>query len=106
MSDVVLVAKDGPIATVTLNRPEKLNALNKPMWQRLGTIMDELSRDESVRCVVLTGAGEKAFGPGADIAEFEAERANAAQARAYGKLMHETMASVGEIGRASCRERV
>ncbi|MBI1778726.1 MAG: enoyl-CoA hydratase/isomerase family protein [Proteobacteria bacterium] len=96
MSDVVLVAKDGPIATVTLNRPEKLNALNKPMWEELGRIMGALSEEDGLRCVVITGAGEKAFGPGADIAEFEAERANAAQARAYGKLMHRTMASVAD----------
>ena len=43
MSDLILVARDGPIATVTLNRPDKLNAMTKPMWTRLGAVMGELS---------------------------------------------------------------
>src|SRR5262245_6660102 len=96
MTDVVLVRRDGPIATVTLNRPDKLNALTKPMWQSLERIMPDLASAEDVRCVVLTGAGDRAFGPGADIGEFEAERADAGQARAYGKLMHRTFAAIGE----------
>jgi enoyl-CoA hydratase/carnithine racemase len=68
--DVVLVQRDGDIATVVLNRPEKLNALNKAMWRRVGEVMHELGADDSIRCVVLRGAGDKAMGPGADISEF------------------------------------
>ena len=45
-SDVILVERDGDIATVTLNRPEKLNALTKPMWQRIGEVMRELSAED------------------------------------------------------------
>ena len=82
-SDVILVERDGDIATVTLNRPEKLNALTKPMWQRIGEVMRELSAEDALRCVVIRGAGDKAFAPGNDISEFESERANAEQARAY-----------------------
>ncbi len=93
-SDVILVQRDGPVATVVLNRPEKLNALNKEMWRRLGEVMHELDGDESLRCVVLRGAGDKAMGPGADIAEFADERANAVQARDYGGLMHGTMHAI------------
>ncbi|HEX6063573.1 MAG TPA: enoyl-CoA hydratase-related protein [Longimicrobiales bacterium] len=96
--EAVLVERDGPIVTVVLNRPEKLNALNKTMWARLGAVMRELSAEDALRCVVLRGAGEKAFAAGADIAEFARERANAEQARAYGDLIHETMQSV-----ARCR---
>lgn len=96
--EAVLVERDGPIVTVVLNRPEKLNALNKTMWARLGAVMRELSAEDAFRCVVLRGAGEKAFAAGADIAEFARERANAEQARAYGDLIHETMQSV-----ARCR---
>jgi len=95
MADSVLVARDGIIATVTLNNPERLNALNKTMWARLGGVMRELSTEDSLRCVVLRGAGEKAFAAGADIAEFAKERADARQARDYGNLIHETMQSVG-----------
>ena len=95
MPDPILVARDGAIATVTLNSPQRLNALSRPAWQRLGEVMRELSADDSLRCVVLRGAGDKAFAAGADIAEFAAERADSRQAKAYGNLIHETMQSVG-----------
>ncbi|HUL65041.1 MAG TPA: enoyl-CoA hydratase-related protein [Burkholderiaceae bacterium] len=90
MSDQVLVARDGAIATATLNRPEKLNALTRAMWQDLGAAIEALSADDALRCIVVRGAGEKAFSPGNDIAEFATERGNKAQARAYGSVMHAT----------------
>lgn len=93
-SDVILVERDGDIATVTLNRPEKLNALTKPMWQRIGEVMRELSAEDALRCVVIRGAGDKAFAPGNDISEFESERANAEQARAYGKIHLPSLAAI------------
>lgn len=93
--DVILVDRAGPIATVVLNRPDKLNALTKPMWQRLGDVFIALDADESLRCVVLRGAGEKAFAPGNDIGEFEHERANVEQARAYGAVMTRTIDAIG-----------
>jgi len=83
MSDPILVARDGTIATVTLNNPEKLNALSKAMWSRLGEAMRSLDADDAVRCIVLRGAGDKAFAAGADISSFHSERANSAQAKAY-----------------------
>ncbi|HEX9685283.1 MAG TPA: enoyl-CoA hydratase-related protein, partial [Burkholderiales bacterium] len=84
------------IATVTLNRPEKLNALTKPMWQRLGEVMRELSADDGLRCLVLRGAGEKSFAPGNDISEFANTRSNSAQAREYGEVHHEALAALYE----------
>lgn len=90
MSDLILEQRDGAIATVVLNRPEKLNALTRPIWQQLGETIARLSADDSVRCIVLRGAGEKAFSPGNDISEFETVRANKAQAREYGRIMHAT----------------
>ncbi|MCZ6592470.1 MAG: enoyl-CoA hydratase-related protein [Alphaproteobacteria bacterium] len=92
--NVVLVEREGDIATVVLNRPEKLNALNKAMWRRLGDVMAELDSDQDVRCVVLRGAGDKAMGPGADIAEFETERSNSQKAAEYGALMHRSMHAI------------
>ena len=77
----ILTQRDGPIVTVILNRPEKLNALTRTMWQRLGEVIDRLSREDDIRCIVLRGAGDKAFAPGNDISEFENERANVEQAR-------------------------
>jgi enoyl-CoA hydratase len=94
MQDVVLVDRAGPIATVVLNRSDKLNALTKPMWQRLGDVFLALDADESLRCIVLRGAGEKAFAPGNDIGEFEHERANVEQARAYGAVMARTIGAI------------
>ena len=79
-SELVLVSRDGAIATVVLNRPAKLNALTKPMWRELGETIGALSSDENLRCIILRGAGEKAFSPGNDIGEFATERANKAQA--------------------------
>jgi len=90
MSELILVQRDGAIATVVLNRPEKLNALTRPMWHGLGEAVSRLSADDSVRCIVLRGAGEKAFSPGNDIGEFETERSNKVQAREYGAVMHAT----------------
>jgi enoyl-CoA hydratase/carnithine racemase len=94
MSDAILVERDGAIATVVLNRPEKLNALTRPMWRRLGDVFLELSNDDSVRCVVIRGAGTKAFAPGNDISEFATERSNVEQARAYGEDMRRTIAAM------------
>ena len=87
-NEQVLVERDGYVATVTLNRPQKLNALNKYMWARVGEIFCELDADLNLRCVILRGAGDKAVGSGADISEFEKERNNSEQAAAYGRLMH------------------
>ena len=95
-SDAILIARDGPIATVTLNRPAKLNALTKAMWQGLGSAIRELTGDATLRCIVIRGAGERAFSPGNDIGEFARERANAAQAREYGAVMHATARALAE----------
>ena len=94
----ILIERNGAIATIVLNRPEKLNALTKPMWQVLGTTIDALSADNSLRCVILRGAGEKAFSPGNDIAEFATERSNKTQAIEYGRVMHTTAQAL-----AGCR---
>jgi enoyl-CoA hydratase len=96
MSDLILLQRNENIATVVLNRPEKLNALTKPMWQRLGEVMKELSADESLRCIVIRGAGDKAFAPGNDIGEFAHERSNVEQARAYGQIHHATLKALYE----------
>lgn len=87
MSGTVLVERAGALATVVLSQPAKLNAMNKRMWAQLAQAMEALSADAGVRCVIVRGAGEKAFCPGADIAEFENERSNAAQAAEYGRVI-------------------
>jgi enoyl-CoA hydratase len=94
MESTILLQKAGAIATVVLNRPEKLNALTRPMWQRLGTTFAELSADDTVRCVIIRGAGTRAFAPGNDIAEFATERSNVEEARAYGADMRRTIEAI------------
>ena len=98
MTDSILVTRDGFVATVVLNRPEKLNALTKAMWQALGEAIAALSADDSLRCVIVRGAGERAFSPGNDIAEFATERSNKAQAIEYSRVMHATAGAL-----ARCR---
>jgi enoyl-CoA hydratase/carnithine racemase len=101
MGETILVERDGPIATVVLNKPERLNTLDRSMWVRLAELFRELDRDESLRCVILRGAGEKAFAAGADIAEFETERATVVQAAEYGRIAQAAMDAV-----ADCRHPV
>lgn len=66
----ILAEKDGGIAVVTINRPAKLNALNKATIQELHEAFKALDTDAEVKAIIVTGSGEKAFVAGADIAEF------------------------------------
>lgn len=98
MADDILIKRDADIATLTLSNPGKLNALTRRMWQRLKEAVEGLSKDESLRCVVLRGAGDRAFAAGADISEFAGGRADVGQARLYGASIHGAMEAV-----ARCR---
>ena len=66
----VLLDIEAPLATVTINRPKKLNALNKETIEELHQVFKVLEKDSDIRVVILTGSGQKAFVAGADIAEF------------------------------------
>ncbi len=96
MSALVVLERSDQIATVILNRPERLNALTFEMWRDVGTIFAALERDDGLRCIILRGAGGKAFAPGADIAEFGERRSNSEQARGYGGVMHSAMRAIDE----------
>jgi enoyl-CoA hydratase len=65
----LLIERDGGVLVVTINRPEKLNALNTKTVTELGQVMDEAASDSAVKAIVLTGSGEKSFVAGADINE-------------------------------------
>ena len=72
MTDLVLNETRDGIAILTLNRPEKLNALNYALVDRLLAVLDDIEVDAGVRAVILTGAGERSFSAGGDIHEFSA----------------------------------
>ena len=71
MPDTVLMEQEGRVAILTINRPDKLNALNEAVREEMLAHLARLEGDDSIGVVVVTGAGEKAFVAGADIGEFE-----------------------------------
>jgi len=81
---LVLVAHDDGIATVTLNRPEAMNALSRALRSELAQAMRKLAVDESVRAIILTGAGDRAFTAGLDLKELGADTGNLGAANAEG----------------------
>lgn len=83
----ILVETNGSVATITLNRPNVLNALNRATTGEIGAALRELEADASVRVIVITGTGDRAFAAGADINELRAtESANAA--RRFSQISH------------------
>lgn len=85
------------VGLITFNQPEKRNAMSVEMWDGLTAILDSWEHDESVRCVVLTGAGDKAFVSGADISQFEGKRSNAEAQKEYDKLTSAGRAKLGSF---------
>jgi enoyl-CoA hydratase len=84
---VVTLENDNGVATITINRPKALNAINGQVLADLDVVLDALTSDDSLRCVILTGAGEKSFVAGADISEMadmSPEAAESFSARGHG----------------------
>ena len=71
--ETITVEKRGSVAILTINRPDKLNTLNKQVHEEAVSALNELRLDESIRVLVITGAGEKSFVAGADISEFQGQ---------------------------------
>ena len=94
MTDRILTEKQGVVARIVFNQPEKRNAVSLEMWQAAEAALDRFAADDGVRVLILSGAGGKAFVSGADISKFEDERAsreavahyNATTARVHQKL--------------------
>src|SRR5258707_11089703 len=86
MTNVVEIDAIDGIATVTLNRPDKLNALNLEMWRALAACFVALDQDTGLRCVILRGANGH-FAAGADLVEFRDHRWTKDQAVRYGETM-------------------
>ena len=93
----VLYEKKGAIAYVTVNRPQVLNALNTPTWQDLRTAFEAARDDATIRGVILTGAGNRAFIAGADIGELAQVTAlEARQASRLGQGVLDLIESLGK----------
>ena len=71
MGKVVLREQEGRVAILTINRPDKLNALNQAVRDEMMAALEEIETNDGIGAVVITGAGEKSFIAGADISEFE-----------------------------------
>ena len=82
-TDKLLVEVSGKIALVTINNPQKRNALSREIREALPGVLAALDADPDVRVLVVTGAGDKAFASGADISEFRENRKDRASAEAY-----------------------
>jgi enoyl-CoA hydratase len=85
-TDKILAEKDGAVGRVTINNPERRNAISLEMWEGMREAFTAFAGDPEVRCVVMNGAGGKAFASGADISQFEKNRANADAAAEYAKV--------------------
>ena len=91
MTDKIITEQTGDIARIIFNQPEKRNAVSLEMWEAVEAAMTRFAADDSVRILILSGAGGKAFVSGADVSKFETERAskdavahyNAATKRVY-----------------------
>ncbi|MDE0905069.1 MAG: enoyl-CoA hydratase-related protein [Planctomycetota bacterium] len=95
----LLYGVEGGVATVTINRPDKLNALNHQTLQELGQVFDAARDDESVRVLIITGSGEKAFVAGADISELlevAGDGAGAATLAGFGQSILRKLDNLGK----------
>ncbi|KZC41350.1 MULTISPECIES: enoyl-CoA hydratase/isomerase family protein [Rhodanobacter] len=91
------ISNRGAVRTIVVNRPDKLNALNRDTLNELSLVFAQAAQDDAVRVVVLTGAGEKAFVAGADIAEMSGY--TPVQARGFSRAGQRLMASIERLGK-------
>ena len=90
--ETILIAKEGNVATITINRPKALNALSTTVLTELTAALDEVAADPNVYALIITGAGEKSFVAGADIAEMKDKSVE--EAAAYGKFGNEVFRKI------------
>jgi enoyl-CoA hydratase/carnithine racemase len=92
-TDKMLARKEGSVGYVTFNNPERHNAVSLDMWEAAASFLDEFKNDKSIRVVVVTGAGGKAFVSGADISKFEDERASKQASDRYNEAVDRAYAA-------------
>lgn len=95
-TDKMLARRDGGVGYVIFNNPERHNAVSLDMWNATSRILDDFAKDDSIRAVVMTGAGGKAFVSGADISKFESERSSKDAQRIYNETVERAYVSIQE----------
>jgi enoyl-CoA hydratase len=97
VADFVAYQRVGGIAVLTLARPEQLNALSLGAWRRIREVATAATADESLRALVLRGAGGRAFSAGADIAEFPSTRMTARDASLYNSAIADALSAMAAV---------
>ncbi|MFQ5625743.1 MAG: enoyl-CoA hydratase-related protein, partial [Methyloligellaceae bacterium] len=92
-SEELLIARDGPVATLTLNRPDKRNALTFAMYAGLAGFCRTAARDDDLKAVIIRGAGGQAFAAGTDISQFRGFE-SADDGLAYEKKIDEVLSDI------------
>ena len=95
----MLAHSDGGIGWMTFNHPARHNALSLEMWQGIADILGAFAEDDEVRVVIMRGAGGKAFVSGADISEFDSQRADAGQKEAYDRVAGRANRALGTFAK-------
>lgn len=88
-TDKMIAEKKGGVGWMTFNNPARRNAMSLEMWEAVGEIIDDFSRDPAIKCCVMAGAGDKAFVSGADISQFKEKRSDAEAAAEYDRISSE-----------------
>jgi enoyl-CoA hydratase/carnithine racemase len=103
MSDCekIVAEVDGAVATLIFNNPERHNAVSLEMWQAVAASLRQFAAESTIRVVVLTGAGGKAFVSGADISKFETERASEASIADYERATDAAYSALATLGKPS-----
>lgn len=93
----LLLEKEGSLGWIIFNQPEKRNAVSQEMWQLMPGYVQELAEDDTIRVVILRGAGEKAFVAGADISQFKERRRNMDDEKAYREISARGLQSLATL---------
>ena len=95
----ILLQREGAVGTIVFSNPEKHNAMTMQMWRTFATSIAELDADDSIRVIVLVGAGDKAFVSGADVSQFGADRTDPSAQRSYNEAVEAAYVAPVGVGK-------